>query len=230
MPDPGTPTAGTLVKLLIQGYSEPTATSGLVGSISAVINPETYTLSYNITYEQAKTLGASAPTEIFTRMSSGDFDLELLADGTGVVPLPTGVSNVDDYIQQMMDIVYDYQGDVHRPNYLRITWGEQVFTGVCKNITVKYTLFTPGGAALRALVKLKLSESVPLSTKTQQARRSSPDLTHMRTVKAGDTLPLMTYRIYGEAFHYMEVARVNGLNSIHAIKPGDELYFPPLKK
>ena len=111
MPDPGTPTAGTLVKLLIQGYSEPTATSGLVGSISAVINPETYTLSYNIAYEQAKTLGASAPTEIFTRMSSGDFDLELLADGTGVVPLPAGVSSVDDYVQQMMDIVYDYQGD-----------------------------------------------------------------------------------------------------------------------
>jgi hypothetical protein len=230
MPDPGAPTAGTLVKLLIEGYSDPTATSGLIGSVSAVINPETYTLSYNVTYEMADTIGSPAPTQIFASMGTGDFELELLADGTGVVPLPTGISNVDAYIAQVRSIVYDYQGDSHRPNYLRITWGKTVFTGVCKNITVKYTLFNPDGSALRALIKLSLSESVPFSTKAQEAGANSPDLTHMRTVKAGDTLPLMTYRIYGEAVHYMEVARVNGLNSIHDIKPGDELYFPPLKK
>jgi len=219
-----------LTKLLIQGYSDPTATTGLIGSVQAAINPETYSLSYNISYKQAETLGASAPTEIFTRMDSGDFELELLADGTGVVPLPTGISTVDDYIEQVKSIVYDYQGNVHRPNYLRITWGKTVFTGVCKNITVKYTLFNPDGSALRASIKLSLSESVPLATKTQEGRTSSPDLTHVRTVLAGDTLPLMTYRIYGEPFHYMEVARVNGLDSIYDIKPGDELYFPPLKK
>lgn len=217
------------VKLLIQGYSDPNATSGLVGSVTAAINPESYSLSYNIAYRQAKTMGGAAPTEIFTRMDSGDFDLELLADGTGIMPLPDA-ANVDDYIENVKNIVYDYQGTVHRPNYLRITWGKQVFTGVCKNITVKYTLFNPDGSALRALIKLRLSESVPLGTQNKRARKSSPDLTHMRTVLAGDTLPLMTYRIYGEPFHYMEVARVNGLNSIHDIKPGDELYFPPLKR
>lgn len=217
------------VKLLIQGYSDPTATSGLMGSVTAAINPESYSLSYNIAYKQAETLGGAAPTEIFTRMDSGDFELELLADGTGVTQL-SGAANVDEYITNVKSIVYNYQGTVHRPNYLRITWGKTVFTGVCKNITVKYTLFNPDGTALRALIKLSLSESVPLTTQGQQAQKSSPDLTHMRTVKAGDTLPLMTYRIYGEPFHYMEVARVNGLNSIHDIKPGDELYFPPLKR
>jgi hypothetical protein len=200
-----------------------------MGFVTAAINPESYSLSYNIAYKQAETLGAAAPTEIFTRMDSGDFELELLADGTGAVKLP-GSSNVDEYIAKVKSIVYNYQGTVHRPNYLRISWGKTVFTGVCKNITVKYTLFNTDGTALRALIKLKLSESVPFATKTQKAQTSSPDLTHMRTVLAGDTLPLMTYRIYGEPFHYMEVARVNGLNSIHDIKPGDELYFPPLKR
>ncbi len=230
MANPSTQSAGALVKLMIKGYSDPKATSNLVGQVNAVINPESYTLSYNIAYMDSKTLGQPGPTQIFSRMDSGDFELELLADGTGIVPLPSSQPTVDAYVQKVKSVVYSYQGTQHRPNYLRITWGKSIFRGVCKNVTVKYTLFKPDGSALRALIKLSLSESIPFETKVQEAAASSPDLTHIRTVKAGDTLPLMTYRIYGESVHYMEVARINGLNSIHDIKPGDELYFPPLKQ
>jgi hypothetical protein len=162
-------------------------------------------------------------------VEQGNFDLELLVDGTGVVPIPGGLT-VDQYIKQMGALVYEYKGSSHRPCYLKISWGTQVFKGVCKSISIKYTLFNPDGSALRAVIKLSLLESISLAMKAQLSKKSSPDLTHMRTVHAGDTLPLMTHRIYGESVHYMEVARVNGLNSIHAIKPGDELYFPPLKK
>jgi nucleoid-associated protein YgaU len=40
----------------------------------------------------------------------------------------------------------------------------------------------------------------------------------------------MSYQIYGDSSYYMEIARVNKLANINAIKPGDQLYFPPLKK
>ncbi|CAL1518627.1 hypothetical protein [Chitinophaga sp. MM2321] len=220
---------GSLTKLLIEGYSSPTATSGLIGSVNAVINPDTYALNYTIKYETSDEQGAVAPTQIFTRMESGRFDLELLVDGTGVIPIPGGLT-VDAYIEKVKNVVYDYQGIVHRPNYLKISWSNTIFIGVCQHINVKYTLFDPSGAALRATIKLSMLESVPFATKIKEAEVSSPDLTHQRTVLAGDTLPLMTYRIYGEPAYYLEVARVNSLNSIYDLKPGDGIYFPPLKK
>lgn len=223
MSSPGAPT-----KLLLAGYSDPEATD-LIDSVDAVINPDNYTLNYTINYKNTNEQGAVAPTQIFSSMESGNFDLELMVDGTGVIPIPGGLT-VDAYIAKVMNIAYNYQGVDHRPNYLRIAWGNTSFTGVCKNISIKYTLFNTSGAALRALIKLTVIESVAFATKIKESGVSSPDLTHVRTVLAGDTLPLMTYRIYGEPGYYMEVARVNGLNSIHDIKPGDGLYFPPLKK
>ena len=220
---------GAPTKLLIAGYADAEATDQLIDSIYAVINPEKYTLNYTINYKNTDEQGAVAPTQIFSSMESGNCDLELLVDGTGVISIPGGLT-VDAYIEKLKNIAYNYQGVDHRPNYLRITWGKTIFTGVCKNINIKYTLFSSAGVALRAIIKLTIIESVAFATKIKESGVSSPDLTHMRTVLAGDTLPLMTYRIYGEPGYYMEVARVNGLNSIHDIKPGDGLYFPPLKK
>jgi nucleoid-associated protein YgaU len=60
--------------------------------------------------------------------------------------------------------------------------------------------------------------------------RSSPDLTHYRIVKAGDNLPLMTQRIYGDPKYYLEVARVNKLVNFRNLKPGQAIYFPPIEK
>ncbi|HWV69891.1 hypothetical protein [Chitinophaga sp.] len=221
-------TTGGPTKLLLAGYADPETTQ-LIDSVSAVINPDSYTLNYTINYKNTDEQGAVAPTQIFSSMESGNFDLELLVDGTGVVPIPGGLT-VDTYIEKVMNIAYNYQGEDHRPNYLRITWGNTTFTGVCKTINIKYSLFSTTGTALRAVIKLNVIESVAFATKIKESGVASPDLTHIRTVLAGDTLPLMTYRIYGEPGYYMEVARVNGLNSIHDIKPGDGLYFPPLKK
>jgi hypothetical protein len=218
-----------LKKLLIQGYSDPECTKDLTGSIEAVINPETYSRNFNVRYKPSGELGANAGTQIFSGIESSSFDLDLIVDGTGVVPMKKGTT-VDSYIADLEKIVYQYDGQEHRPNYLKITWGKQTFIGVCEKLTIRYTLFNPDGTALRASVKITLLETVDYRTKAKEAQKSSPDLTHIRTVKAGDNLPLMTYRIYGDSSYYMEVAKANKLKSFLAIKPGDQIYFPPIKK
>ena len=156
--------------------------------------------------------------------------LKLTADGTGVVPLPKGISNVDGYIQKIKDLTYSFKGTEHRPSFLKIVWGSLSVICVCKALDITYNLFNPDGSALRATIELTLSETIDFKTKAKEAQKSSPDLTHIRTVKAGDTLPLMTYRIYGDSSYYLEVARANNLGSVSAIKPGDQIYFPPIKK
>jgi len=49
-------------------------------------------------------------------------------------------------------------------------------------------------------------------------------------VKAGDTLPLMCYLIYGDPKYYLAVAEANGLGNFRSLIPGMAIVFPPLEK
>jgi nucleoid-associated protein YgaU len=63
-----------------------------------------------------------------------------------------------------------------------------------------------------------------------KANVQSPDLTHVRVVEEGDTLPLMAKRIYGDSKYYLEVARVNRITSFRKLKTGQRIFFPPIQK
>ncbi len=216
-----------LVKLKIEAYEDPACVAIKKGEIDAFINPSTYKQTFKSIYEDSKEVGTNAPTQIFKRIGASDLNLSFFVDGTGVVSLGK-YSTVDDYIKTFNGLVYGFKGDIHRPYYLLVTWGRLTFTGICSSMSVTYSMFTPDGMALRATIDVVLTESVDYKTKAKEAAKSSPDLTHFRIVKAGDTLPLLTYQIYGSSAHYVKVAQYNGLSSFSAIQPGDELYFPPL--
>ncbi|MCJ8208325.1 hypothetical protein MUY27_01305 [Mucilaginibacter sp. RS28] len=218
-----------LTKLKIESYATPACTGSALGTIDAMFNPATYSRNYDISYVTSKEANRNEPTLLFRGIDNTDLSLDLIVDGTGIVPIP-GAKTVDAYITNFKKLVYRYQGSQHRPNYLKITWANLSFIGVCKSINIAYTLFNEDGSALRATIKVTFSKSVDYSTKAKEAQKSSPDLTHIRTVQAGDTLPLMTYRIYGDSAYYLQVAEANNLTSVADIKPGDQIYFPPIKK
>ena len=216
-----------LVKLKIEAYDDPACVADKKGEIDAFINPSTYKQTFKSIFEESKEVATNAPTQIFQRVGSSDLKLSFFVDGTGVVSLGK-YSSVDNYITTFSSLVCGFKGDIHRPYYLLVTWGRLSFTGVCSKMDVTYNMFTPDGMALRATIDIVLTESIDFKTKAKKAAKSSPDLTHFRIVKAGDTLPLLTYQIYGSSAHYVEVAKYNGLSSFSAIQPGDELYFPPI--
>ncbi len=58
--------------------------------------------------------------------------------------------------------------------------------------------------------------------------RHSPDLTHRRTVKPGDTLPYLCFQVYGDPRHYLYVAEHNALDDVRRLTVGRVLQFPPL--
>lgn len=91
-------------------------------------------------------------------------------------------------------------------------------------------MFSPQGLPLRAVLKTTFKEYTEDTKRNALENKSSPDLTHVRTVKEGDTLPLMTQRIYGDAKYYLEIAKINGLTNFRKLEPGSELVFPPIEK
>lgn len=219
-----------LVKLKIEAFSDPACTAAVGSPLEVMFNPENYQRNYTVQYNDSNVIGENNTTLLFRGMKGSELKLKLVADGTGVVPLPSGISDVDGYIKAIQDLTYSFQGSEHRPSYLKIVWGTLSIISVCKTLNISYNLFKSDGTTLRATIELGLSETIDFKTKAKEAQKSSPDLTHIRTVKAGDTLPFMTYKIYGDSSYYLHIAKINGLNSIHDIKPGDQIYFPPIKK
>lgn len=219
-----------LEKMTIKAYSDSKFTDQVGSDFQVYINPEKYTHTYNIEYKNRQAQGSNGPSPIFNKYMSDDVKFELVFDGTGVVPsaLPGAPSTVEQQISDFRKLTFTYNGNIHRPNFLALSWGTLLFKCVLKTLNLNYTLFMPDGKPLRARATahfLGFNDEVELALK---ADKKSADLTHVRTAKAGDTLPLMCFDIYGSSVYYPQVARVNGLIDFRNLVPGTQLMFPPL--
>lgn len=200
-------------------------------SYEVMINPATFSHEYSITYNQQPTLGQLASESMFSAINPDKISFDIVIDGTGAVTTSsaaTAQQDVATQIRTLESVVYKYDGNSHEPNHVRVLWGSLVFYGRMDSMSVEYTLFKPGGDPLRARIKLSFTGFMSKEEESLRANRSSPDLTHYVVVRAGDTLPLMCYRIYRDPDYYREVARVNNLSSVRDLRVGDRLYFPPL--
>ncbi|HEY1049742.1 MAG TPA: hypothetical protein VGE39_08310, partial [Prosthecobacter sp.] len=124
---------------------------------------------------------------------------------------------------------YAFDGKIHRPRYLQIAWGSpSIFQCVMTSMSITYKLFDVQGNPLRALVNVSFKSAEPAIVIEEQADKKSPDLLHVATVRAGDSLTQLTASVYGDLRYYQEVARYNGLINIRSLRPGRQIKFPRL--
>ncbi|MEA3042699.1 MAG: hypothetical protein QOJ53_386 [Sphingomonadales bacterium] len=225
-----------LEKLKITGFSDPLYNDlALVepNPVQMLINPTRYTRGMGLVYSPDKTIGATGTESTYARDAGEALKLSLVIDGTGTVPdLQTNpnapIKSVDKQLDEFRCLAFAVNGEIHTPNYLHLSWGTLLFRGRLKSLSIDYRLFTPEGMPLRATVDTEfIGFHENLDSRSKQ-KRSSPDLTHAVTVKAGDTLPLLCHRIYRDSRYYLAVAAHNGLDDFRALEPGTLLLFPPL--
>ncbi|TPW15556.1 MAG: hypothetical protein FD130_1180 [Halothiobacillaceae bacterium] len=201
-------------------------------AFEVMLNPSNYSQTFSIGYSKKEVLGQLASDAKFSGIKPQKVSFDMVIDGTGVVNLPipgVGSPDVKTQIAQLTAIVYTYDGDNHEPNHVRLLWGSLIFFGRLDSMSVEYTLFKPSGEPLRAKVKLSFTGFMSKEEEALRANRSSPDLSHLIEVKAGDTLPLLCHRVYKDSSYYLEVAKVNNLTHFRDITPGSKLRFPPLR-
>jgi contractile injection system tube protein len=221
-----------LKKMTLVAYSDGTFTKKTGDKYAVLINPDTYTHSYSIQYDNQTPPGSNGTFTVFDKMGEETVSCKITFDGTGVIPdspaAKGGSSSVKDQINSFRQIVFQYSGEQHRPKFVMLKWGTLLFKCQLKTLTLRYTLFTPDGQPVRAEADVVFAGYNNVAEKKKEKNDSSPDMSHLVTVKAGDTLPLLCYRIYGTSLPYAEVARVNGLTGFRRIEPGMQLLFPPL--
>jgi hypothetical protein len=223
-----------LTKLTITAYtSDSYSTPAGAALFTAQINPENWKEEYSIKYSSSSTQGGLATKLRLDHIESGKLDITLIFDGTGLVsttPMTLMASTVADQIQSFKDLTMKPNGEIHEPNYLGLVWGTFSFQGLLTGLSIEYPLISPTGAPLRAKAHATFETSQSLQKAAQAAGLSSPDMTHTRTVVAGNTLSKMSHDIYGDPKYYIGVARSNDLDQIRQLRMGTQLNFPPLDK
>jgi hypothetical protein len=244
---------GKLEKLTLRAFKPsanpkepPTPSDAPKDTYVVQVNPGSYTRNQLINYSNQRGQGSAASEAIFSNSPPASLSFEFLFDGTGVVPEPSELGDVPlvgalasalsgpktfvvmNEIRKFDELVYQYEGNIHRPRALLLVWGSLAISCVLSSVSYRFTLFRPDGTPLRAVAACTFCESVPAEVQQRKNNATSPDLTHLRDVRDGDTLPMLANDIYGRPELYLEVARVNKLVNFRKLRSASRLAFPPV--
>ncbi|MCG8340109.1 MAG: LysM peptidoglycan-binding domain-containing protein [Cytophagales bacterium] len=214
-------------KLTIKAYKDEKFSSQQ-GEFTAAINPENLKITSGVDYHTAQGLGVSGTALKYKASLPRVLTFSLLFDGTGI--FPDAEKDVEKQVNQLKEVIYNFQGSIHEPYYLRVIWGTIDFQGKLTNLALSYTMFQANGAPIRAQAEVVIVEHVEESVRSSRENRQSPDVTHRYEVKEGDTLPAIALKILGDVKYTYLVAHANNLNNIRKLKPGTQLYIPPVAK
>jgi len=244
-----------LEKLTIYAHKDKNCTDQALGHFKAMFNPESINRKFENVFSKYNIIG-KGEKRFFIYNKISEFTLKLVLDGTGVfhpfepeviqqhnlpaiqqptIVQPTGENtfgNVAPRVNHFIKLCWTINGDIHQPNFLKLQWGKDFIKCQLVNVDIKYTNFNPDGTPFRAELDIRLCSKENLAEDAnvnRLLRLSSPDVSHSRIVKAGDTLPLLTKEIYGSSDYYLWVAEQNGLDNINTLVPGQRLVFPPLE-
>ncbi len=232
--------SGELAKVKIKGY-ESIQLEGTPKEFEAYINPDEFTVNYRTNIDHTSTIGQTGTSGVFLSTTPMELVLKFYLDGTKASGPLKSAEKAEISVAQKITEFYEacgYDSNRHRPKYVQIIWGDlsllrfnpEVFHGCLKSVSINYKLFTASGAPLRAIITATFVEAIAPAKRDSAGKASSPDLTHVRIVKEGDTLPGMSQKIYGDFNYYLEVAKANGLSSFRSLQPGTKLFFPPFDK
>jgi len=212
-------------RLKIEGHREQDCTGTAVKTFEVLFNPNTYSQKCEIAYHSRQGAGDTGSPQIYSKIKPREYSFELLFDGTGTAIKKV---NVHDAIDEFLAVTGGHDGKMHRPMYLLLRWGKLHSTCVLKSADITYSLFEPGGDALRAKVRAVFTENIADALRVRKDRRNSPDLTHVHTVSAGEHLSQLADRYYGDPSRYLQVAQYNRLANFRRLDPGQQLLFPPI--
>ena len=201
------------------------------------INPESFTQNFKINVETRREQGRPGSEVRYKSTTPEELRLDFVLDGTKTMESYGGEDStfinmpVKEQLDKFLKCVYHMDDKTHRPQFLIISWGEEIKFGcVLSNIDINYTLFESNGKPLRAKITATFLRHQSGEEQLAKSRISSPDLTHYRKVEQSDRLDLMVHEIYGDSNYFLQVAKANGLTSVRNVQPGLDLYFPPFDK
>jgi hypothetical protein len=138
-------------------------------------------------------------------------------------------SDIENDIVQLETFVTIDSG-LHAPPVVEFAWGQGKFsfTGVVTSLRKRMTLFSEDGRTLRARLTLSLRSYKSAEVQLRELKLSSPDRTHVRVLRDGETLAHIAREVYGDPRMWRPIALANGIERPRFIAPGTPLHIPAL--
>jgi nucleoid-associated protein YgaU len=220
---------GVLLKLTILPFED--ADTVQVGPPAgppfvAQFNPESYSVNTEINFASDEPAhGQDGDEAKLASIKPRTFSFEFLLDGTGA---DGGINDVLAQIE-LFKLTVGFSGKIHRPRFLVLSWGPFLATCALESYSVNYKLFKPDGMPLRAVLSASFREHKSPTLRELISNLSSPDVEHQHQVQDGDSLWLLSHRVYKDPQHFREIARTNRLDTVRRLEPGATLRLPPLE-
>lgn len=228
-----------LEKMCIEAFTDvDRKTPAFPHTMDVMFNPTSFQEKHANTYQAPSRQAINSPGRpaLYGYTPPGDLSFQFILDGTGVnyfgaeklARVLMGES-VKRQIASFKKLCLEMNGDIHQPNFLKISWGDFNFPCRLTSLDITYKLFDESGDPIRAELAVKFVKDRSAKAILLKAGKNSPDLTHVRVVKSGDTLPLLCKEIYGSSAYFLRVASANRLDNFRDLVPGQKLSFPPLE-
>jgi hypothetical protein len=220
----------SLELLKITGYTDEEFQNAFEGQpYSLMINPDSIKWQRSVEYNEQQAPDSSSASQKYKSSPSDKVSFDIVIDCTGIIDSKR--TDMAAEINALEKIVFTYNGKIHRPNFVKIQWGQNItFKGVLTSFDTSYTLFKPDGSPVRAKISLSFSQYISPSTVKKLDQLQSPDVSHVVTVVEGITLPQLCQNIWNDDSYYIQVARFNDLNKFRDLKGIENLIFPPILK
>jgi hypothetical protein len=189
--------------------------------VEVLFNPTDLSVEGGSHYASMPVPGLSMPILQYIRGESDVLSLELFLDAADKnKDVEEDLANLEKFV--LID------SSLHAPPVVEFFWGGFSFTGVVTALRRKMTLFSEDGRVLRARVTLSIRSYKSAEVQLRELKLSSPDRTHVRVLREGETLAHIAYEVYGDPRMWRPIALANGIERPRFIDPGTPLQIPAL--
>ncbi|MBX3306648.1 MAG: hypothetical protein KF751_11425 [Nitrospira sp.] len=189
--------------------------------VQVLFNPTDLSFDRGSHYASMPVPGLAMPILQYIRGESDALHLELFLDQTdNGSDIEADINKIETFIQ--------VDGLLHAPPVVEFSWARFTFTGVITSVREKMTLFSEDGRRLRARLSLSFKSYKSAEVQLRELKLSSPDRSHSRVLREGETLAHLAYEVYGDPRMWRPIALANGITRPRFIEPGTPLWIPAL--
>jgi hypothetical protein len=206
------------------------APGGTIAEVRFQFNPNELRLAKRASWNRTPVRDAKeAALPEFVGSEPGQLSLELFLDAT-----ERHDGSVERAVQSLLRacVPTPQSRSSNKPAgpWVRFEWGTArsvSFFGIVTSVSVTYVLFDVDGQPLRARCAVDIEE-VGGATPNQNPTSGAVEARRTEQFVAGDTLPHLAWREYGDATAWRAIAEANDLDDPLDLTPGVELLIPAL--
>ena len=196
------------------------------GRIEFQFNPKELSLSKSAKWNRQSQKGSKkSDVPQFTGADPSKISLEMFLDASDTQD-DRVVKTVEQLFACCVPTDESHQKKKGSPPWVIFHWGAITsFTAYVSSVTVKYTLFTAGGLPIRGTATVNIEE-IAGEQKGQNPTSGGLAARTVHTVVAGDSLPSIAWREYGDPTLWRPIAERNGIDDPMRLPAGTALLIP----